>query len=121
MNASGEESLESFWGRTGSAWQEVLSKLQASRQGEDEEDEEGSRNVVVVGTEAICSSMLCHCLQIGPEKLSLFHLSSSSLSVIDFPDGAEGQGVVRCLNYTAHLGRWAVPVTVPGLTDEEDF
>lgn len=34
------------------------------------------------------------------------------VTVIDFPDGAAGgQGVVRCLNYSAHLGRWAVPIT----------
>ncbi|GJP62938.1 hypothetical protein CLOP_g20001 [Closterium sp. NIES-67] len=33
--------------------------------------------------------------------------------------GVVGQGVVRCINYTAHLGRWAVPVTLPSANDED--
>lgn len=33
--------------------------------------------------------------------------------MIDFPDGPKlGGGVLRCANYSAHLGRWAVPVTM---------
>ena len=45
----------------------------------------------------------------------LFRTSSGSITVLDFPYISEGgpqvAGVVRCTNYTAHLGRWAVPVT----------
>ena len=47
--------------------------------------------------------------------LRLFRTSSGSVTVLDFPYISEGgplvAGVVRCTNYTAHLGRWAVPVT----------
>lgn len=32
--------------------------------------------------------------------------------MIDFPDGPKHRGVLRCANYSAHLGRWAVPVTM---------
>ncbi|CAN6339645.1 unnamed protein product [Urochloa humidicola] len=42
-----------------------------------------------------------------------------SISVIDFPDGPKGRGVVRCTNYTAHLGRWSIPITRPTENDEE--
>jgi hypothetical protein len=33
------------------------------------------------------------------------------VTILDFPDGPSAPGVVRCVNYTAHLGRWAVPIT----------
>ena len=39
--------------------------------------------------------------------------SSGSITVLDFPYISEGgalvAGVVRCTNYTAHLGRWGGP------------
>lgn len=40
---------------------------------------------------------------------------TGGVTIIDFPDGVVSPsgvpGVLRCLNYTAHLGRWAVPIT----------
>ncbi|CAO2143285.1 unnamed protein product [Urochloa humidicola] len=47
------------------------------------------------------------------------HDNDGSISVIDFPDGPKGRGVVRCTNYTAHLGRWSIPITRPTENDEE--
>ncbi|WIA41410.1 hypothetical protein OEZ86_004993 [Tetradesmus obliquus] len=46
----------------------------------------------------------------GLEDLGEFWYRTG-VSIIDFPDGARSGGVMRCLNYTAHLGRWAVPIT----------
>ena len=39
---------------------------------------------------------------------------------IDLPDPERPTyGVVRCVNYTAHLGRWAIPVTREDLDSEK--
>lgn len=61
------------------------------------------------------SGILCHCLDLGAAELSTFRTAGGSVTVVDFPDVAAGDqlrhGVVRCTNFTAHLGRWAVPVT----------
>lgn len=110
----GGESFGAFWERAGCAWQAVLQQVKES--GTDSSQE---RNVVVVGHELTHNSMLGHCLGLSAASIGSFHLDTGSLSVIDLPDGPSGKGVVRCLNYTAHLGRWAVPVTRPALADEE--
>lgn len=108
------ESASSLWKRTEVAWEKILEEFKRV----DEEDD--SRNIVLVADEIICASILAHCLQLSADSLDLFHLDSSSLNVVDFPDGPGGNAVVRCLNYTAHLGRWAVPVTLP-VANDEDF
>ena len=39
---------------------------------------------------------------------------------VDLPDPERPTyGVVRCVNYTAHLGRWAIPVTREDLDSEK--
>nr|TKR83344.1 hypothetical protein D5086_0000268490 [Populus alba] len=48
-----------------------------------------------------------------------FHLDAGSISVLDFPDGPTGSGTIRCINYTAHLGRWSIPITRSTIDDEE--
>lgn len=39
---------------------------------------------------------------------------------VDLPDKADPTyGIVRCINYTAHLGRWAIPVTREDLDSDK--
>ncbi|CAK9230097.1 unnamed protein product [Sphagnum troendelagicum] len=112
----GAESLSLLWDRAGQTWQALLDEVKNLPE-KDESNPE--KTVVVVGHEAVHVAMLGHCLQLTQACLGSFHLDTGSLSVIDLPDGPLGQGVVRCWNYTAHLGRWAVPVTLPTLADED--
>jgi broad specificity phosphatase PhoE len=112
----GAESLSLLWNRAGRTWQALLDEVKNLPE-KDESNPE--KTVVVVGHEAVHVAMLGHCLQLTQACLGSFHLDTGSLSVIDLPDGPLGQGVVRCWNYTAHLGRWAVPVTLPTLADED--
>ncbi|CAA6660729.1 unnamed protein product [Spirodela intermedia] len=88
--------VRELWDQSGRAWELVLKELAA--------ESEPERNVVAVGHPAL------HVALIG-----------GSISVIDFPDGPRGRGVVRCVNYTAHLGRWSIPVTRPTATNDEEF
>jgi len=70
-----------------------------------------------VGHAAVMSALICHALGLGPEALPLFRFDNGGVSILDFPDGTHtpapggGYGNIRTLNYTAHLGRWAVPIT----------
>lgn len=109
------ESLSSLWERASRTWQVVLEELNNLPDKEDWNE----KTVVVVSHETVLVAILGHCLGLTRASLGSFHLDTGSLSVIDFPDGALGKGIVRCLNYTAHLGRWAVPVTLPVLADED--
>ncbi len=159
------EPLAQFWERAGGVWNSAATAAHAP----------GGRTIALVAHSAIISAMLCRCLGLGPERLSLFrsapgrsapplatacaqtrllkhaqarcalarmaHIGSAALhgctgcrlrcrsqagaggrgsvTVIEFPDvaaaaGAAGidapeaaalsAGVVRCANYTAHLG-----------------
>lgn len=111
MNRSEDEVTTELWNQSGNAWRQVLDVLS---QGSEQENV-----VVAVGHPAIHIAMLGQCLNLTKEWLGSFHLDAGSISVIDFPDGSAGRGVIRCINYTAHLGRWSIPITRSSPEDEE--
>ncbi|KAG0484970.1 hypothetical protein HPP92_009049 [Vanilla planifolia] len=110
-NELDESSLVKLWNQSRIAWQSLLQEL-SNGSGE-------GRNVVVVAHPAIHVAFMAHCLGLTKEWMDSFHVDLGSISVLDFPDGAGGRGVVRCANYTAHLGRWSIPVTNTQANDEE--
>ncbi|KAL5717127.1 2-carboxy-D-arabinitol-1-phosphatase [Ranunculus cassubicifolius] len=103
LNEFDDGVIPEIWDRSGKVWKALLEEF--SDKSEEEE------NVVVVGHAAVNMALIGHCLNLTEEWMGSFHLDSGSISVIDFPDGPTGRGIIRCTNYTAHLGRWAVPVT----------
>jgi hypothetical protein len=50
----------------------------------------------------------CCCCLLLLLLLLCCRFDAAGVSIIDFPDGARNGGVMRCLNYTAHLGRSAL-------------
>ncbi|CAN6339644.1 unnamed protein product [Urochloa humidicola] len=111
MGSMEYKTLERLWAQSKDAWQALLNGLP--------DDSESDRVVVAVGHPAIHLALVCRCLDLPMEYMSSFHLDDGSISVIDFPDGPKGRGIVRCTNYTAHLGRWSIPITRPTENDEE--
>ncbi|ESQ42220.1 hypothetical protein EUTSA_v10013362mg [Eutrema salsugineum] len=103
-----EETVSALWNRSGKAWESLVDKLS------DEDKSNPGDAMVVVGHPMAHISLIAQCLNLDKEWLGLFHLDPGSISVIDFPDGPSGRGVIRCTNYTAHLGRWSAPITRPG-------
>uniref|UniRef100_A0A061QWF0 Putative phosphoglycerate mutase n=1 Tax=Tetraselmis sp. GSL018 TaxID=582737 RepID=A0A061QWF0_9CHLO len=100
------EEMEAFWQRTREAWAALLRAA----------DGNGGQPVVAVAHASVIAALLCHCLDLPENKLSIFRTDPGGITIIDFPDGAEdGRGVIRCSNYTSHLGRWAVPITPDSL------
>ncbi|KAF4369978.1 hypothetical protein G4B88_016139 [Cannabis sativa] len=95
--------LSAVWEQSEEAWQYLLKELSS--------DDEADRVVVVVGDPSINIALMVHCLNLSKEWMGSFHLDSGSISIVDFPDGPAGKGVIRCINYTAHLGRWSIPIT----------
>ncbi|KAL0369563.1 UNVERIFIED_CONTAM: 2-carboxy-D-arabinitol-1-phosphatase [Sesamum angustifolium] len=107
-----DEITRLLWDQSGVAWKCLLDELSKGS--------EPQNVVVAVGHPALHIAMMGHCLNLTKEWLGSFHLDAGSISVVDFPDGPSGRGVIRCINYTAHLGRWSIPITRPTL-DDEDF
>ena len=102
--------LERLWAQSKDAWKALLNELA---------DDTSERVLVAVGHPAIHLALICRCLDLPMEYMSSFHLDDGSISVIDFPDGPKGRGIIRCTNYTAHLGRWSIPITRPTGNDGE--
>ncbi|KAK4492247.1 hypothetical protein RD792_003050 [Penstemon davidsonii] len=107
-----EEIKTELWDQSGKVWKCLLDELSKGSEQE---------NVVVaIGHPALNIAMMGHCLNLSKEWMGSFHLDAGSISVIDFPDGPTGRGVIRCINYTAHLGRWSIPIT-RSVLDDDDF
>lgn len=106
-----DEVVLKLWSQSGKAWESLLGELS--------DESEAEKTVVVVGHPAVHISLMGHCLNLTKEWMGSFHLDAGSICVIDFPDGPTGRGVIRCINYTAHLGRWSIPITRSTVDDEE--
>lgn len=111
LNRLEDDVTTSLWDQSGKAWKHLLYELS---KGSDPDNV-----VIAVGHPALHIAMMGHCLNLTKEWLGSFHLNAGSISVIDFPDGPSGRGVIRCINYTAHLGRWSIPITRSTQADEE--
>ncbi|KAF8403226.1 hypothetical protein HHK36_011326 [Tetracentron sinense] len=111
LNGLEDEIMTQLWVHSEKAWHSLLNELS--------DESEPQKNVVVVGHPAAHIALMGHCLNLTKEWMGSFHLDAGSISVIDFPDGSAGRGIVRCVNYTAHLGRWSIPVTKSAAEDEE--
>ncbi|KAE8037492.1 hypothetical protein FH972_010078 [Carpinus fangiana] len=112
LNEYDDRITSTIWHQSEKAWQSLLSELS--------NDAEPEKIVVVVGHPAIHIALMGHCLNLTKDWMGSFHLDAGSISVIDFPDGPTGRGVIRCINYTAHLGRWSIPIT-RSIVDDENF
>ena len=110
LEKDGAESLDDVWQRAGDCWQQAVEEVQKGEEGQ------GPHNVVVVGHSIVTAAMLGHCLGLGQESMTLFKADCGGVTVVEFPREIEAQsGIVQCINYTAHLGRWSVPTTQENL------
>lgn len=112
LNGYKYEVKTEIWDQLGQAWKSLLQELST--------ESESENIVVAVGHPVAHIALMGHCLNLTKEWMGSFHLDAGSISVIDFPDGPAGRGVIRCINYTAHLGRWSIPIS-RSVTDDEAF
>ncbi|BFG34628.1 hypothetical protein CerSpe_209020 [Prunus speciosa] len=111
LNEFEDKAMGAVWEQSEKAWQSLLNEVA--------DEAKPEKVVVAVGHPALHIALMGHCLNLTKEWLGSFHLDAGSITVIDFPDGPNGRGVIRCINYTAHLGRWSIPITRSTLEDEE--
>ena len=48
--------------------------------------------------------MLCLSMGLPAAAIRRFRIDPGSVSIVDLPRGADGPSVLRCSNYSAHLG-----------------
>lgn len=103
LNGLSDKATTDIWNRSKKVWSSLMLEFS--------DDSELGKNVAIIGHPAVHVALLSHCLKLNMEQMGSFHLDPGSICVIEFPDGPSGRGIVRCTNYTAHLGRWSIPVT----------
>ncbi|KAM7259669.1 hypothetical protein ACFE04_015410 [Oxalis oulophora] len=112
-NAGKDAITSAMWDRASKAWKLLLHELS--------DESEPEKVIVVVAHPAVHIALIVHSLNLTKERMDSFHLDEGSISVIDFPDKPTGEGVFCCINYTAHLGRWSIPITRTSLNEIEEF
>ncbi len=95
------EDLNAVWERTRRAWSQIL-------------DGAEDKTTLVVAHDAINKAILCLLTDLGPAAFWRFKQGNGAVTVIDYPDGVQGRGVLTTVNYTGHLGSSVFDCTAEG-------
>ena len=86
------ENLQDVWTRATAAWQRLLTQVGNQPQ-----------TGIVVAHDATNKVLLCSLLGLGLADIWKIKQGNGAVTVIDYPDGIEGQPVIQALNLTSHL------------------
>jgi broad specificity phosphatase PhoE len=86
------ENLQQVWDRSLQGWQRIVAGL------------DPAETALVVAHDAVNKTILCALLGLGPADIWAVKQGNGGVTVIDYPQGAEGLPLVAALNLTAHLG-----------------
>ncbi|MEB3318672.1 MAG: histidine phosphatase family protein [Cyanobacteriota bacterium] len=86
------ETLQQVWDRSVATWRTIVRGLAAEE------------TALVVAHDAVNKTILCALLGLSPAEFWLVKQGNGGVSVVDYPQGADGAPVVSCLNLTGHLG-----------------
>ncbi|MEB3332817.1 MAG: histidine phosphatase family protein, partial [Synechococcaceae cyanobacterium] len=86
------ETLQQVRDRSLASWQTIAASL----------DEEES--ALVVAHDAVNKTILCALMGLGCAAIWMVKQGNGGVTVVDYPQGADGPPVIACLNLTAHLG-----------------
>jgi phosphoserine phosphatase len=86
------ENLQDVWTRATAAWQKIIAQVGNQTQ-----------TGIVVAHDATNKVLLCHLLGLGLADIWKIKQGNGAVTVIDYPDGIEGQPVIQALNLTNHL------------------
>jgi phosphoserine phosphatase len=86
------ENLQDVWTRATAAWQKIIAQV-------GNEPQTG----IVVAHDATNKVLLCNLLGLGLADIWKIKQGNGAVTVIDYPDGIEGQPVIQALNLTNHL------------------
>jgi phosphoserine phosphatase len=86
------ENLQDVWTRATAAWQKIIAQVGNQPQ-----------TGIVVAHDATNKVLLCNLLGLGLADIWKIKQGNGAVTVIDYPDGIEGQPVIQALNLTTHL------------------
>jgi phosphoserine phosphatase len=99
------ENLQQVWDRAIACWNELVKYYANSSQ---------PRTGIVVAHDAINKVILCYLLGLQPANFWNIKQGNGGVSVIDYPDGAEGAPVIQAVNLTTHLSGGILDKTAAG-------
>jgi phosphoserine phosphatase len=97
------ENLQDVWDRATAAWQQIINQVGNVTQ-----------TGIVVAHDATNKVLLCYLLGLGLADIWKIKQGNGAVTVIDYPDGIEGQPVVQALNLTSHLSGGILDRTAAG-------
>ncbi len=86
------ETIHDVWVRSLHTWQTIATSLDAGE------------TALVVAHDAVNKTILCALLGLTPADIWTIKQGNGGVTVIDYPQGAQGTAVVAAMNLTAHLG-----------------
>jgi phosphoserine phosphatase len=86
------ENLQDVWTRATAAWQKIIAQVGNQPQ-----------TGIVVAHDATNKVLLCNLLGLDLADIWKIKQGNGAVTVIDYPDGIEGQPVIQALNLTSHL------------------
>ena len=86
------ETIQEVWDRSLATWNRIVASL------------DPAETALVVAHDAVNKTILCALLGLTPADIWSVKQGNGGVTVIDYPDGANGTPVVSCLNLTGHLG-----------------
>jgi phosphoserine phosphatase len=99
------ENLQQVWERAIATWHDLV---------KDYANSPDPRTGIVVAHDAINKVILCYLLGLEPANFWSIKQGNGGVSVIDYPDGAEGSPVLQAINLTTHLGSGVLDKTAAG-------
>ena len=99
------ENLDQVWDRTRIAWAELLRIAEAK--GRD-------LTVLVTAHDAINKAAICLVFGLDPDSFWTFKQGNGGVTVFDYPEGAEGLGILKASNLTAHMAGGILDCTTAG-------
>ncbi|MDJ0900798.1 MAG: histidine phosphatase family protein [Xenococcus sp. MO_188.B8] len=99
------ENLQEVWDRAIAAWQKIVANY--SNGG-------APRTGIVVAHDAINKVLICFLLGLKPDNFWNIKQGNGAVTVIDYPESAEGKAVLQAINITTHLSGGLFDQTAAG-------
>jgi probable phosphoglycerate mutase len=96
------ENLQQVWDRVAIIWQKIVESVPAGE------------TALVVAHDAVNKAILCLLFGFTPEQFWVFKQGNGGVSVIDYPQGAQGSPILQSGNITTHLSEGVLDRTAAG-------
>ena len=96
------ENLQQVWDRVAIIWQKIVEAVPAGE------------TAIVVAHDAVNKAILCLLFDLTPAQFWIFKQGNGGVSVIDYPQGAQGRPILQSGNITTHLSEGILDRTAAG-------